>query len=275
VATNDKIDEKINPHPKGTPAFKKVAWHHTRQEIKSFWTAEALGGVTAIGVMYMMQMVPKRVMDEAANTLGDMLTPVQTTLEKGLMTVCKLEECKPDETKTVKQRARDLARIVLISLPAILVSWRVKLRTRAHLNDKWGVPADHPVGNKPKWYHWSPEEIMLTMADEGTHIASMIGVQSKAVAPYTDNVIAKMTSAFKTNLGMKETDAHEVATMVAVHEIPNIMAALTSGAVIAGRHHYGWPNGWVGKLFGKAKETGNHVEKLANQAASHTLHTAI
>lgn len=273
MASDGNIKDNSNTHPRGSPEFKKKAWEHTHNEWISFGIAEVVGGLTTVGAMYTMQMVPKSLMDAASTGLGEMLEPFQKDyIEKTIGAVCKLDECKPDETKSVKQRAKEFARIVLISAPAITASWGVKWWVRRIFNRKLHVAEDKRADGA-KWYHISPEEVMLGFADEGTHIAAMGVVQSKSVAPTTDKLIVDMTSVFQTWFGMSHKSGHELATMIAIHEIPNAIAAVTSGAVIAGRHHYGWPGQWVKKLFSGGKPAASHVEELYHtNALGDTLH---
>ena len=234
-------------------------------EIGGFVLAEGLGMGVALGAMYAMQHAPKPLIDIPSTMLGKLMEPVQPQIEKIMRFFCKLEECKPDESKPVSERSKDLARVVIMGSTAMVANWWVKLRFRRYWNEKMGLKDSHEGGNIFNFSKWTPEEKMLFFADEGVHYLAMGVMPSAPMAKYTDPLIRRMTKAME-DLGWSKQDAHENAVLIALHEIPNLIGGLFACATIAGRHYLDWPTGWVGKLLGK-KPNGTYVERVAQQAA--------
>lgn len=245
MAGNGKI--KINGNGK-TPL------KNTAEEIGGFSVAEVAGAVTSLGAMYLMQKVPDAILDPVTTVMGHVIQPVQVPLENFVGKICKLEECQPDKDKPVEERAKGTARAMLIAIPAIAAAWYAKFAIRRFWNKTLGLE-DSKSGAKD-WQVWkmTPEEKMLFIGDEGVHLASALAMQNHPMSDKTDNLIRNMTSTIQGVFGIDKNRAHDLATMIALHEIPNLLGAITAGGIIYGRHQYGWPNGWVGRVLGKKAE---------------------
>ena len=232
----------------------KSSMKNTLGEIGGFSIAEVAAAGTSLGAMYLMQKVPDAVIDPFSSLLGHIIEPVQLPLEKFVGKICKLKECQPDKTQSVEERAKRTARSILIAVPAIAVAWGTKLAIRRIWNDGMKIK-DHQTGVK-MWEVWkmSPEEKMLFMGDEGVHMMSALAMQNPPFSDTTDDVIRGMTDTLQKVLGVDKKRAHDLATMIALHEIPNLMGAIVAGGIIYGRHQYGWPKGWAGKVLGKKAE---------------------
>jgi len=256
-----------NNHTNGNGRTKL---QNTTAEISGFGIAEVVGGITTLGAMYALQVLPKAIMDPATDIVAKVVEPIQErVIEPGIGIVCKLDECKPDKSKPVSERAKASARLLLLAIPSVIAAWYAKLGIRRWYNNINRIADSHATGSILQFWKWSPEEKMLVLADEGVHVASMAVANSAPAAPFTDKAIGNMKDVLKNMFGMSDDDAHEMSTMIAIHEVPNLIGAAASAGVIAGRHHRDWPTGWVGKVLGRKPVVAtNFVEKISSEAVN-------
>ncbi|MEQ1790662.1 MAG: hypothetical protein ABL857_09495, partial [Rickettsiales bacterium] len=134
---------------------------------------------------------------------------------------------------------------------AYLASLGVKMGVRKWAVKKWevagGKSGDIPV-NATAWQKvksyiplvgTTRDANMITLADEGVHLGSLIYLNTKA-SDFTDDKIKKMTNTLE-KIGISPQKAKDLSNMVLVWEVPNFLGTLAGGATIFGKHAYGWP----------------------------------
>jgi len=251
-------------------------WKNIGAEISGFGVAEAVSEGVWLGLVAIEdRLIPKRALKYVSQAFGKflvepyLLDPIEWGLKKG----CHLDECKIDFSKPRQERAEEMAKMLLLYVPAIGLAWEAKVRTRRFMNIKMKIQNEHVAKPLPDasflnkltyWipgWHWSPQEKMIFVADEGLHLGSMY-VLNNQLAPYTDEMIRGTTGMAQKLLGVSPVKAHELATAAWVWMVPNLIGAMGGGLAITAKHLGDWPKGWVGRLFGR--KPGNHVEQLAH-----------
>ncbi len=269
----------------GKLAFKGFlspkAWQ-AGSEVSGFLGAEAVAEFTWMGVAFIAGFIPKPAMDVVCNPIGKYLVePVLDPFEKLLVRFCKLEECKPDLTKSPSERAATLVKLGLTYGIAIWASLKVKLLVRRGVNNAAGVvdqisrPQTMLAKIVDKFFrvalwedHVSPQEKMIYILDEIPHYGSMYLLNNQ-LAPTTDGMIRVMNQMLQ-NVGMGKDSAHELATAVGAYGVPNLIGAVGGSVAIVGKHFGNWPSGRIGSLLGAPE--GSHAEKIAKSIGGDNLH---
>lgn len=248
----------------GKSHINQKALSNIGRELGGFSVAEIAAEGTWLGVAALATMVPEKLMHDVTHAVGKavvepfLLDPLEKVMDK----VCQIEECKPKPDQSREERAAGMVRAMIIFLPALAASWEVKIRARRLCNNKMGVPHQEvrklPPGSSfgekvfhhilPK--HWAPDEKMIFMIDEGMQLGSMY-VLNNQLAPVSDDMIRATTGIAQKLLGMPEKKAHDFATASVIWAVPNAVGAVGAAAVIAGKHLYDWPKGWLGKVLGR------------------------
>lgn len=258
---------------------------NVKNELKSFGLAEVVSEGVWLGLVAIEdKLIPPKLLKHASQAVGKFLVEpyLLDMLEGFLGKACRLEECKIDMSKPREERAEDMAKMMLLYIPAATIAWEAKIRARRFFNQSMHVdaehntkvPADASVLKKLSYWipgvQWSPQERMIAIADEGMHLGSMY-VMNNQMAPCTDQMIRSTSSMIEKISGATPKKAHELATAAWVWAVPNVIGAMGGSLAIAGKHLGDWPTGFVGKLLGR--KGGSYAEKLALQGevAGHSL----
>ena len=220
-------------------------WDNIVREVGGFGVAEIVAEGAWLGVAAVTAMLPDKLMNKASKVVGHtIIEPVLTPLEAVMDKLCRLEECKIDKTQSREKRSENLARALIIFTPALAASWGAKIWIRHACNKKLGVGGEHRDSV------WSPEAKMIFGADELTQVGAMY-VLNNQLAPVSDDMIRTTTRITQKMFGVSERKAHDFATAAVVWAVPNSIGALGATVAIMGKHLYGWPKGWIGKVLGK------------------------
>lgn len=247
------------------------AWGNIGKELSGFSIAEMASEGVWLGLVAVEdKLIPQSLMKGVSGVVAKLivepylLDPIERNYDK----FCKLEECKPDMTKSRQQRAEDFAEVLIKYVPAIAAAWETKVHVRRFMNNKMGIPHDDPriplPANAPAWKkatswvpgaNWSPQERMIFLADEGLHLGSLY-VLNNQLAPQTDDMIRSTSGMIQSVFGSSRRKAHELATAAWVWAVPNGIGALGGALAITAKHRGDWPKGMFGRLLGR--KNNNH-----------------
>ncbi|MDE3017370.1 MAG: hypothetical protein KGI29_10720 [Pseudomonadota bacterium] len=255
-----------NGHNGGNGNGQTRVWGNIGKELSGFGIAEAASECTWLGLVAVEDtLIPKNLMKSVSRVVGKVIVEPYflNIIEKNYEKICKLDECKPDMTKSRQERAEILAEALIKYVPAIAAAWEVKLLVRRHMNEKMGVPHDAvrrgPAVNAPIWKKaaawvpygsWSPQERMIFLADEGLHMGSLY-VLNNQLAPQTDDMIRSTGGMIQNMFGFSHRKAHELATAAWVWAVPNGIGALGGALAITAKHRNNWPKGVIGRFLGR------------------------
>lgn len=259
-----RSDKHMTSNGNSVGSTGKNSWSHVRKELGGFGIAEIVAEGTWLGTAAIITMIPEKILHDTSMAIGKVCVEpfLLDPLEKVMHNICHLKECQPDETKSREERAANLVRAMIIFAPSMWASLEVKNRTRRYLNNKMNIPHFDPgtleegatLLDKLKHYaafkHWSPDEKMIAVADEGVLLGSMY-VMNNQMAPVTDDLIRNTSSMIQKTFGTSERKAHDYATAAVVWSVPNAVGGLGAAMAIASKHFLGWPKGWVGKILGQ------------------------
>ena len=260
-------------------------------ESAGFLAAEGTSMLTSLGVVALADIIiPKPIMQYGAQVLGKaVVEPFIDSIDHVMSSVCKLDECKTDTSKSRQERAEQIGKGMIVFSAAYVISMGAKLATRRFWNTNVGdiaktlkditpakLPAGTPFGQRLKHaftFQWvSPHEKMVFLADEGMHYGSLY-LMNNQLAPMTDAMIRGTAKIVQKTTGADDKKAHEVATMWSVWEIPNILGAGAAITAIAGAHAKGWPSGKIGEILAnKNGQSLKFAEKVAEKAATSFTH---
>jgi hypothetical protein len=194
--------------------------------------AEMLSSATSVGVFaYADKIFPGTVKD-VTDVVVKIIEPHLDTVEKTIGAVCRLEECKPDYTKSRHERAEKMAHNLVLFGAAFVPSIIVKLATRRGINELVGL------GDQHKWWKvWrlNKHDGTVFLWDEGIHIGSMI-LLNTGTAKFTDKLIKDSTPLIQKIFGVSETKAHDIASMTMIWELPNMLGLIAGTGAIAHKH---------------------------------------
>jgi hypothetical protein len=245
------------------------------RESAGFAAAEMASMGVSLGTVAVLNLVPKNIMHAVDSTIAKIcIEPFLDTIEKGVSTICKLDECKPDKTKTRQERAENIAQWMVIGGAGWAASMGAKVLARRFLNSalhipeeaRTKLPKDAPMMDKIihhlKLGGLSKEEKMIFLADETVHYGSLIYLNNKG-AKFTDEHI-RGTRSMLEKLGFSHKAANEMSTWIWVWEAPNILGMASGMAAVGAKHAYGWPTGHRPTSF---------RDIISGQAASAVHHT--
>lgn len=221
-------------------------------ESAGFGAAEFASMGVSLGVVaFMDKIVPKGIMNGAVNFVAkNVVEPNLDFIEKN-MKKCRLEECQVDESKTREERARRLAKGVVVFGSAYITALGAKMIVRDKFNkhysigggDKKPLPTDAGIIRRAvhhlPFVGASKDANMIALADEAVHIGSLVYLNTTA-SRFTDDHIHKLSNTLE-KLGVSPQKAKEVSTMVMVWEVPNALGTAAGVGAIFGKHAYGWP----------------------------------
>ena len=242
------------------------------KESSAFVAAEFGSMGVGLGVVALADiLVPKQIMTHASQVVGQyvvepfLLKPMDYIMPK----ICKLEECKIDESQSRKERAEKYGKNIIVFGAAYLVGLGSKIWMRDRLNKWLGIIDEH---QGKSWYDLSAKAKMIIAADEGVHYGSMLLLNNQ-MAHFTDYMIRQTTATVHKVTGMEEKKAHDLSMMFWVHDAANVIGAAAGIFAIYGAHKHGWPNGKLKDwLSPKSVEGLSHVERLAQEAATVVSH---
>jgi hypothetical protein len=202
------------------------------KESAGLGVAEITSSAVSLGVIGIADQIAPGLVNGATKAISKVVVePYLETIEKVMGTVCRLEECKPDKTKSRQERAEQLAHSIVLFSAAFVPSFLVKVAVRRGINQACGMGDHHPW-----WKVWkaNTHDKKVVLWDEGVHIGSLI-LLNTGVAKYTDDLIRSSTSIL-TKTGISQKKAHEIASMAMIWELPNIMGLMAGTGVIAHKH---------------------------------------
>ena len=184
-------------------------------EIAGLGVAEFLSGVTSIGVFALADEVAPGAVKAASKALSKLCVEDNLeSIEGALGKFCKLEECKPDLSKSREQRAEELAETVIKFGASFAATMVVKLASRKYLNDSMGLSHEPhaPTGNwfkdKVLYKHLNPHDWKVFLADESVHLGSFFMVNNGA-AKHTDAAIQASSSVLQKLFGWNKEKSNE------------------------------------------------------------------
>jgi hypothetical protein len=218
-----------------SPSFK---------ESGAFVAAEGVSMITSLGVVAVLDQVASKPLKSASKFLSKtIIEPHIETLESIIGRLCKLDECKVDESKSKSERAERLAHITIVFSAAWAISMAFKMVTR-HLLTK-DIPEHNPHSAKyrphpddKKFLGMSRHEWKLWGADEAVHYGSLLLLNTGA-AKLTDEMIRTNTRIL-TKCGLSEQKAHELSSMAWIWEFPNVLGAAAGIGVISKYNNHNW-----------------------------------
>ena len=238
-------------------------WKNIFAESAGLGIAEIISIGVSLGVVGMADQVAPGLIKTSSEMMGKLIEPYLDHVEKGLKTVCHLEECQPDMNKSRQERAEQIAKRVIVFSSAWSISMIAKIITRKWINEKLNlVPKAPRSGNwwkdfKTDYLEPSKHDTDVLLWDEGVHYGSLL-LLNTGLAKVTDNML-HATSNVLQKCGISKGKADELAGMAVIWELPNLLGFAAGTGRIA-QHH----------LSGKAA---SHVEQLAQQSASAISHT--
>ena len=247
----------------GKLAFKGTAangrWNSVFAESAGLGVAELISIGVSLGVVGMADQVAPNLLKNSSKVLGKIIEPYLDNVERGLKTVCKLEECQPDENTPRLERAEKIAKTMIIFGTAWSVSMGAKIFTRKWINEKLKLTTKpERTGN---WWHDiyndylkpSSHDTQVLIWDEGVHYGSLL-LLNTGLSKITDNVL-HATSGVLQKCGISKNKANEMAAMAVIWEVPNLLG-FAAGAGRIAHHHLNEKPGIT------------HVEQLAQQSTS-------
>ncbi len=250
-------------------AHNKTPWQKVGLETAGFIPAEFVSIGVSLGVVALADKVAPNLVQSVSKVIGKVvIEPYLENIEGALSKVCKLEECKVDETKSREERAENLAKTTLVFSAAWVASMIAKLETRKFLNNKTGISED-PVAGKKWWQFWkmTTHESIIFGMDESVHYGSLLLLNTSG-AKITDEMISASKNVL-VKMGVPEKKAHEVSVMAMVWELPNLLGLFSGIGGIMGIHHKQLDKKVDAKLaeWGM-KKPASHVERLSQQQAA-------
>ncbi|MDX1974465.1 MAG: hypothetical protein SFT92_02190 [Rickettsiales bacterium] len=196
-----------------------------------FAVAEVMGAVVALGMVGVADKIAPNSMKAVTQAVAKhAIEPYLDQFEYGLGVVCKLEECKPDKTKTRMERAEGIARALTVFGVAWIPSLVAKIATRRGINQVCGLGDGAPWWNVLKANH---HDVSLMLCDELPHYGSMLLLNTTHKgAAISDDMLRSITGMLE-KMGMSKKTSHEMAMMAVVHELPNFIGFSTGLAKIA------------------------------------------
>lgn len=255
---DSKQEDKVTAgNSTGNSSKSAMKTHNARRDIGLESAGFAAGEIASIGtglgvIAVMDKVIPKSMMDKATSAVAKVvIAPYLDTIERNL-SKCKLKECQVDESKTREERACRLAKGVVVFGSAWLISVGVKLGVRKWAIKEWKIAGgehQHLPENATTWQKIKShiplvgstfDANMITLADEGVHIGSLIYLNTKA-SDFTDSHIDKLSKTLE-KAGVTPQKAKDLSTMAMVWEVPNVLGLMAGGTAIFGKHAYGWPS---------------------------------
>lgn len=231
--TEHRFDDKLT-HLSALKATKVSATREFALESAGFAVAEGVSMATALGVVAIADQLFPSVVNGAADVLAKVvIEPNLDFIEKTINRVCKLEECKRDESIPREERAHSLAKTGVVFTASWAASMAAKLATRRVLNHSFGIQDHSGWDNK-----WAPtrKEWIILAADEPVHYGSLI-LANTAAASTTDTFI-RSTQGVLEKCGVPKDKAHELASYTMIWEMPNFMGLLAGIGAIYATHKY-------------------------------------
>ncbi len=218
---------------------RNKALHNAAKESVNFVLAEGGQILTGLGVIALADQVAPTMLDQASSFIGKtVIQPNLHAIEKGMSSMCRLEECKVDESVPEEERAKRLAHTLMLFGASWVAGMAVKMQTRRGLNRLMDLPSDHD--EVPIWQFWklSKKEATILVADEGVHYGALLMLNT-GIANKTDGLI-RATTNILTSCGVPEKKAHELAAFGMIWELPNALGLLAGlGAIYHTNTHPG------------------------------------
>ncbi len=212
-------------------------------ESLGFAVAEGVSMLTALGVVACADQVAPKIVNGTADVLANtvvlpLLDPIEHTLDRA----CKLEECKRDPDVPREERAKHLAKTLVVFGASWATAMIFKIETRRYMNRSFDIPSDTRPDAK-WWEFWklSRKEFMILAADEGVHYGAL-GLLNTSAAHTTDQVI-RSTRNMLMKCGVPEDKAQELSAYTMIWEMPNFLGLLAGLGAIYATHKYPGPLG--------------------------------
>lgn len=203
-------------------------------ESAGFAVAEGASMVASLGVVAVADQLFPDLVNKSADVLAKVVVePNLDFIESTINRVCKLEECKKDESIPREERAHNLAKTGVVFTASWVASMAAKLGTRRVMNGAFGIQ-DH--SGSGSWWRPTRKELILLAADEPVHYGSLL-LANTSLAPATDAFIRTTTDVLN-KCGVPKEKAHELASYTMIWEMPNFLGLLAGVGAIYATHKY-------------------------------------
>ena len=234
------------------PGGAGEAWRKTTLESGGLAVAEVLSGGISLGAFtFLEDILPNKTNEWSKALAKSCIEPNLDWFERNLQKVCHLQECKPDMNKSREQRAEEYARTIVKFSASLGVNIAAKLAVRKLWNNYFKlenakeVPAD-------TWWAWfkskmpQVHDLKVLALDEGSHLGALYLVNNTG-AKYTDASIRSISDMLQSTTGCSKKRADEMASMIVVWEMPNMVGLGFGSAAIASEqfknHGVSWAEG--------------------------------
>lgn len=207
--------------------------------------AEGVSIAASLGVVAFADQIAGRPLQAVSKMLSrTVIEPYLEQIENSIGAVCKLDECKKDESLSRSERAEALAKTIIVFGTSWAAAMGSKIASRKFCNESLGIVSHEHEG--PWWQFWKMNKAdrLIFAADEGVHYGSLL-LMNTGTARYTDDMI-RSTTDLLVKCGMEEKKAHELATYTYVWEMPNILGFAAGVGAIYKANKWGWMNGHNG-----------------------------
>lgn len=205
-------------------------WGAFGKEGGSLAVAEILSSSITVGAIAYADKLAPHLLQSTTDVIAKVVVePNLELLEKIVSGLCRLDVCKIDKSQSREERAKHIARAIVLGGAAIVPAMLVKLATRRGLNQLTGLGDENP------WWHlhkMSSHDKSIFWYDEGTHYGSMFVMNT--LIPQPTNVMVEHTSSLMQKLfGWSKQQADESALMTVAHEVPNMLGLMAGLGAIA------------------------------------------
>lgn len=237
----------------------KTPFLTTRQKIRretlGMGLAEFSSAVFSIGTVAVLEDLSPKLTKATTKFLARYIfVPYLDYAENTLGYVCRLKECQPDQTKSREERAENLARATMLFVPAFVTSWAAKIATRK-LTNKFLKVEDHAPPQSRKWWElhkmMSGKDWTVIGLDEGVHLGA-IWLVNAGVPDISDGMLRTTQRIFE-KAGVPKEKAKDMASMLVIWELPNVM---------------GWLAGVGGVIHHHTHSVDAHIEKMVRNGLS-------
>lgn len=196
----------------------------------------AEGGALAVSlgaVGYLDKIFPETVAYITDAIAKNIIEPHLDFFEKAV-SLCQLKDCQPDKEQSTQDRAKKIARGLVIFPTAAVLGFATKFAIRRGMNEALKMPDKNP------WYRLdklNEHDKNIFWLDEGFTVGSILFLGTIG-AGLADGIIDGVSTIMNKVLGTDEKKARDLATMGTMVEfLPNAMGVLASIVHIR-NHHY-------------------------------------
>jgi len=209
-------------------------------EMLGFGVAEGVSMLVGLGVYGALDQVAPGVVNGASDVLAKtIIEPNLESIENAMNRACKLEECKADTSIPRDERARRLARTLVLFGASGVAIIGTEINVRRGMNHVLGVNGNGNSHDGSSWKFWklSRKEQWIFGADKTAQIGSMI-IANLVTAGATDELIRSARSIM-IKCGVPQEKAHELAGYTMIWELPNFLGLMAGLTAIYATHK--WP----------------------------------